>query len=275
VTAALLVGCSAPSPTTAGGGAIPLVLDALPAGYQLAGAAELPRTDLPAGYELSLYSLPGYGNADLAVFQGETDSLAGTQVEAVDLGHGIRGYSAPGLTGDLILGSRSLSDAVLLGLSKSATTKSDFLPDDAALMAHELHSNVPGLGSMPMSFMATGYVVSYARQPLAGDVSGFQRSIAVGEIEAGYNDLDIFDWWFGEPIASTASSRTYVSPAYAVAAGDVAPDATLEVAVSRGLIDMYRTTDEAVGMDWIRSHVRPGTSQDWAAILNEVADKGA
>ena len=179
----------------------------------------------PAKYEMTLLRR---GVDELAVIRTEGDD-ARQRIDAavrdgVERHAGGRAWYEAGASGPRGITQRVVpvgSATAVLILSRTSVTDPISIADAAAngqsppgyeVLSRQQPAQLPGIGSLPVSFGSMGYAVSYTSRDAKGD----QRAVAVGVVclERSFQPLELYRWWYeGSIDASRVFREEHVSEA--------------------------------------------------------------
>lgn len=234
---------------------------------EIAGAVQLPSDlDVPSA-PIWLYSVGTQEGEVLAAVSGEAAGGDVLSEEVTVIGpSGPGGITARRVGSDanspIVLSRQDLPDALTREL---AQLEGRGLPG-VRLVASAPSSPVPGLGSVPISPAAKGFVISYQAQ--RSDISVDQQAVVVGTYAAcdHLNVLDLYRWWYGDgAIVESASDSLVVT--YPSLAGNGTTylrysvnSRQVTVIASIGLPD-----DETVN---VQASLREATDAEWKQIID-------
>ena len=138
--------------------------------------------------------------ATLGIFI-RSDASERKPVSREGLGPGeLRGVLAAGSGREVLVVARNIPDPVLSVVAE--TVLAGPAGDDPEIagtepVAHQVLANVPGIGSLPISPKAPGFVASFVSTLEDEAAAGFQRSVGVGVHRGKQSDLDVLAWWYG------------------------------------------------------------------------------
>lgn|GEM_PF-4891967 len=215
----------------------------VPAGFNQVGFVGLPTDiDIP-DYQFDLFQRNDQSDDYVGVFVAVLGpSCASGEVALKD---DLPGLSACRNNTQIVVASRTHDlESVSSEVSVSATNTLEI--PGFVVIAHQDHAAVPGIGSLPISYFATGSVSAYVMQDFDAS-SEDQQSIAVGSYIGARSDIAVLDWWFGYDgsLGLGRNEAEYSYPAFSAGDSEPVPTATLRIQQRGDWIVMVRTTDGA------------------------------